>query len=308
MAAATPRRPEPADEGLHTPGPEEFWNESYYFDGVSDDESLGVYTRIGRLPNRDECVFSACVCGPGRPTVMLVETAPLPEADNEMQVVSTDRVCATQRCENTLEAFRVTVEGNGEEYADPSALLRGEPGEPVAMGFDLHFETDGVPFAWTRATRYEIPCRVSGTVRVGDEELEFEGPGQRDHSWGHRDWWASDWMWSALHFEDGTHSHAVGVPQVPGFGVGYVQNGGEVSEITTVNATELVADNGLITEARIISGPDELDIAVEPLAFGPVLLVAPDGRRTEFPRAMCRVRTSDGRIGTGWVEWNRNQR
>ena len=42
------------------------------------------------------------------------------------------------------------------------------------------------------------------------------------------------------------------------------------------------------------------------IAFGPLLLTAPDGRISQFPRAMCRVRARDGRAGTGWVEWNRN--
>ena len=304
-----PLRPEPADEGLHPPGSEDLWNESYYFDGVADDESLGVYARIGRLPNRDECLYSACICGPDRPTVMLVDaSAPLPEADDQAQVIAIDGLRAEQHCESPLERFRVTLEGTGEAFADPSAVLRGESGEPVAIGFDLVFETAGTPFQWRQATRYEIPCRVQGTVRVGDEVIEFAGPGQRDHSWGSRDWWASDWMWSGLHLEDGTHTHAVGVPQMPGFGVGYVQKDGVVSEITSVTATEQVADNGLISEAKIASGPDALELAVEPLAFGPILLIAPDGRVSHFPRAMCRIRAADGRSGTGWVEWNRNQR
>ncbi len=141
-------------------------------------------------------------------------------------------------------------------------------------------------------------------VRVSEEVVGFSGPGQRDHSWGSRDWWAVDWMWSALHFEDGTRTHAVGVPQMPGYGVGYVQKGGELVEITSVRASEEVADNGLIKSARIVSGPDELRVEVEPLAFGALRLEAPDGRVSMFPRAMCRVRTSDGRTGTGWLEWN----
>ncbi len=45
-----------------------------------------------------------------------------------------------------------------------------------------------------------------------------------------------------------------------------------------------------------------------PRAFGPLLLDAPDGRVSHFPRAMCDVTTSDGRRGTAWVEWNLNQR
>ena len=41
-----------ADEGRHEPGPEALWNESWYFDAVSDDAALGVYVRLGRLPNQ----------------------------------------------------------------------------------------------------------------------------------------------------------------------------------------------------------------------------------------------------------------
>jgi hypothetical protein len=114
-------------------------------------------------------------------------------------------------------------------------------------------------------------------------------------------------MWSALHLEDGTHTHAVAIPQLPGFGVGYVQHGESIAEVTSVEATEKLTAEGLIETARIVSRPDELDIEVKPLGFGPLKLEAPDGRVSLFPRAMCRVVATDGRTGTGWVEWNRVQ-
>jgi hypothetical protein len=38
-----------------------------------------------------------------------------------------------------------------------------------------------------------------------------------------------------------------------------------------------------------------------------VLLTAPDGRISHFPRAWAIITTDDGRSGVGWVEWNRNQ-
>ncbi len=56
--ANAPLRPDPADEGTHDPGPEELWNESWYFDAISDDGGLGVYHRIGRLPNTDACLVT----------------------------------------------------------------------------------------------------------------------------------------------------------------------------------------------------------------------------------------------------------
>src|SRR5262249_44462853 len=105
-----------------------------------------------------------------------------------------------------------------------------------------------------------------------------------------------------------THIHAVGIPQMPGFGVGYVQRDGEISELESVNATETIAEDGLITKARIELGADQLQIDVEPVGFGALRLVAPDGRVSLFPRAMCRVHCADGRSGVGWVEWNRVQR
>ncbi|HKY58063.1 MAG TPA: hypothetical protein VJL80_08510, partial [Aeromicrobium sp.] len=172
---------------------------------------------------------------------------------------------------------------------------------------DLVWETSGIPFQWRQSTRYEIPCRVTGTVRVGDEEIAFNGPGQRDHSWGPRDWFATDWMWSAFHLEDDTHTHAVVVPGLPGYGVGYVQSGDEISEVTSLQMSEKVADDGLIAGSEMTIEPGTLHLNVEPVAFGALRLDAPDGRVSHFPRAMARVTTNDGRTGTGWIEWNRPQ-
>jgi hypothetical protein len=304
-----PLRPAPADEGRHAPGAESTWNESWYFDAVSEAHDLGVYVRIGRVPNRGVALYTAAVCGPDRPAILVLDAAaPLPAADDDAQAIEVDGLQAEHQCEQPLERFRVTLRGTGEAHEDESAPLRSEAGTPVDVELDLVWETDGIPYAWRQASRYEIPCRVSGVVRIGDEEISMSGPGQRDHSWGARDWWAVDWMWNAFHLDDGTHTHAVGIPQMPGYGVGYIQKGGELLEIESVHATEEVAANGLIASARIASGPDELVTDIEPLAFGALRLEAPDGRVTHFPRAMCRVRTADGRTGAGWIEWNRNQR
>jgi hypothetical protein len=144
-------------------------------------------------------------------------------------------------------------------------------------------------------------------VSVGEETIELRGVGQRDHSWGVRDWWSADWMWSAGHLDDGTRFHGVEfrLPGAPPIGVGYLQPpDGELVELDVVSASETVGRDGLITQAQVLY--DELMLSVEPIAFGPLRLQAPDGRISEFPRAMCRVKTSDGRTGVAWIEWNRN--
>jgi hypothetical protein len=66
-----------------------------------------------------------------------------------------------------------------------------------AGGFDLRFEALGAPAelaADTSAARaanldgYEQLCRVTGTVRCGQQRVRVECLGQRGHQWGAPDW------------------------------------------------------------------------------------------------------------------------
>jgi hypothetical protein len=302
--------PSPEDEKRRPPGSEELWNDSWYFDAVAEDGSLGAYVRIGLYPNLGVAWYTAYVTGPGRPAVAVVDLeAPLPAGDRLHTV--TDALEAEHRCERPLERFSVTLEGTGEAHDDHSAPLRGERGRPVPVALDLTWDTDGAPYAYRITSRYEIPCQVRGTVLVGDEKLALSGPGQRDHSWGLRDWWSMDWVWSAARLSDGMRVHAVRIrlPDGIGFGIGYVQSAdGERWELESVEAAEEVAANGVVNSARLDLEPGGLALDVEPLAFGPLRLVSRDGRTTSFPRAMCRLRSGDGRTGLGWVEWNFNSR
>jgi hypothetical protein len=177
------------------------------------------------------------------------------------------------------------------------------------LTLDLHWITDAEPYAWQALPRYEIPCRVEGTITIDDERIAVSGPGQRDHSWGPRDWWANDWMWSAFHLDDGTRGHAVMLPDLPGVAIGYLQTGGEITELTTGSSTFDKPADGLVSAAVLRLGDlaDPLVIEVSPRGFGPLRLEAPDGRVTHFQRAMATFTAADGRSGVGWIEWNINQ-
>jgi hypothetical protein len=57
------------------------------------------------------------------------------------------------------------------------------------FGWDLAFEAISPPGEVSAvADGYEQLCRVTGTVRAGDETVEVDGLGQRGHSWGQADW------------------------------------------------------------------------------------------------------------------------
>ena len=136
-------------------------------------------TGSGGCPTRTPASSPPASSAPAsRRSCWSMSSAPLPPADDEAQAVDHggDQGRASTACE-PLERFRVEVEGTAAAHADHSAPLRKEAGEPVEIAVDLTWETDGVPYQWRLATRYEIPCRVSGTVRVGDEEFELVRPG-----------------------------------------------------------------------------------------------------------------------------------
>jgi hypothetical protein len=205
--------------------------------------------------------------------------------------------------------MRVRAEGVGESFVDPSDVYRGQSGEPIELGVDLSWRTDGVPFHYDITTRYEIPCLVSGTLRLGDRTVDIDCQGQRDHSWGERDWWAFGWCWMAARLTDGTRVHAVDV-RIPGIDVafGYLQDrSGSLAVVEAASVTEDLGPEGFPLKGRAVLNDGLIDVSIEPLAFGPLLLTSSDGRTSRFPRALARFSDSEGRTGLGWVEWNQPQ-
>jgi hypothetical protein len=314
LASLSSTSPQPlipalTDESVHTATGEPLWSESWYADFVDAAEGFGGWVRIGLVPNQHTAWMHALLCGPDSPTIAVVDfDVPFPADPWHLQTSTIDFSHAVT---DPLQRYRIVLQARGQSYTDPAALLRGEAGRPVEVAANLTWATDGTPYRYQLTTRYEIPCTVSGTVTVDDTEHALNAvPGQRDHSWGVRDWWGMDWLWSALHLDDGTHLHAVDVriPGAPKLCTGYVQQkDGNVVELHTVESRESFDPNGLPETTTVTVNPGDITATAVVRGHAPVLLVADDGRVSRFPRAWATVTTADGRHGVGWLEWNRNQ-
>ncbi len=303
-------QPSAADEDAHQPGAEPLWSESWYADFADEEQGVGGWFRLGLIPNENRAWVNALLCGPDMPTIAVNDfEAQLPD---DAAVVSTDGLELTHTATEPLQTYQVRLRGRGQAYDDPSALLRGEVGRAVELSMDLTWTTAGTPYQYRITPRYEIPCTVSGTVAADGRTVDVQSvPGQRDHSWGVRDWWGMDWVWSALHLTDGTHLHAVDIriPGAPAIGIGYIQPpDGPLVELQAVTAREEFGDNDLPLATELTLKPGDVAATVEIMGHAPVLLTATDGRVSRFPRAWATVKTTDGRTGVGWLEWNRNQR
>jgi hypothetical protein len=308
-AGPAPLVPSADDERAHPPGAEPLWSESWYADFVDEGQAIGGWFRLGLMPNEKIGWINALLCGPDIPTVAVNDFQV--EMPDDPHAVKTDAIELTHVATEPLQAYQLRLRGSGQAYEDPSALLRGEAGRPVEVSMNLLWTTAGTPYLYRLAPRYEIPCTVSGTVSFDISTIEVaEVAGQRDHSWGVRDWWSMDWVWSALHLHDGTHLHGVDlrIPGAPPIGVGYIQSPeAPLVELSGVTARETFGDNGLPATTELTLTPGDLTAAVQIMGHAPVLLTSNDGRVSEFPRAWATVTTADGRTGVGWLEWNRNR-
>ncbi len=301
-------QPDSADESAHTPGAEPLWNESWYWDFIDPEQRVGGWIRLGLLPNQNVAWINALICGPDMPTVAMLDfEVPIPTEPN---AVTADGIELRHRATVPLRDYRVAVSGPAQVHDDPATLLTGGTGRPTELAMDLRWVSSGTPYAYRIATRYEIPCAVSGTITADGHTYELTAvPGQRDHSHGIRDWWSMDWVWSALHLDDGTHLHGVDL-RIPGttpISVGYIESpAAPVVETTSVTAETIFAANELPASATLTMHPGPIALAIDIRGHAPVRLVSPEGRVSQFPRAWASVRTADGRRGVGWFEWNRN--
>lgn len=307
-AVPEPLAPNDSDEYPHPPAAEPLWNESWYFDFVDPAGSIGGWIRLGLYPNENHAWINALLCGPGMPTLALNDfRADLPA---EPFSISTAGITMTQQVIEPLRCYRVAVSGTAQAFDDPAALLRNETGRPVPLNMELEWTTAGRPYQYRITPRFEIPCTVTGSVTVDGVTHEVSAvPGQRDHSWGVRDWWAMDWVWNALHLDDGTHLHGVDVriPGMPPVGIGYVQDDAGFIELQSVQAEAQFGPDDLPVSTVLRLQPTGLVATAEIIAHAPVRLESLDGRVSQFPRAWAAVTMADGRTGVGWLEWNRNR-
>ena len=204
------------------------------------------------------------------------------------------------------EPSRLRGTAPAEAHREAAAVYRGDGGVATRVDFDLEWTTDGTPYHYLLTSRYEIPCTVAGELAVGAESFTVRGHGQRDHSWGVRDWWAFGWCWAAPRLDDGTRLHLADI-RIPGHpvGFGYIQTRGhDVQVVDTATVREELGPWGMPTHAQARLEPGGLELEITPVAFAPLVLRAPDGRTSRFPHASARFVTDDGRAGTGWIEWN----
>jgi hypothetical protein len=262
--------------GVHQPGTDRLWGESWYFDYASVDGSVGGFVRVGDYPNLGRRWFWAYVIDGSRAVGCALDhpltgsrDAPWQTTDPSLRLL----------VEPASDCWHITAEGDG-------------------FGMDLTWREQAPGYVYARGSRLEQPGWAVGDVSVDGKPFPLDGPGQRDHSWGVRDWWRLGWTWCAGWLSDGTRFHATvldtrgriapdGYLMAPGRPLEPVRDGAVHQDALRMNDTLLeFADIGHIT----------------------IDLPSPDGGSSRLRRAMTRVRTGAMQRGIGWRERNSPER
>src|SRR5262249_22562464 len=135
--------------------------------------------------------------------------------------------------------------------------------------------------------------------------VTVDAPGQRDHSWGARDWWRFPWLWAAAHLGDGTRAHVTQLLLPRPFpAYGYVATpGGRLDPVDSCRiSTRPGAAPARPDRTELSTGG--LDLTATALVPTHIPLDGPDGQVGTLLRVLSRVETPDGRTGAAWLEWN----
>ena len=262
---------------------------------------------MGITPNLGVANFWACAVGRDRPLVMAIDhAAPLPTSEHTLGLTG-EGFSVEQSIVAPFEEFAVTYSVDAEAHEDPRAVYRKERGKPTRLEAELTWRSVAAPFPYPAMTRYELPCLVTGTVTVDGETVTVDGQGERDHSWGRRDWWEIGWCWTSGRLDDGTWFHGMRpTPEFFEFEPGFLRTAASPDLVVASQVKPRYAwgDDGLPVGTGLAI--DDLDFEVTPLFYAPVLLTAPDARTSHFARALCRYDEIGGasRTAYGWTEWN----
>lgn len=184
---------EAKDEALHPVGPGAHWQESLYFNWADPARRAFGLTRIGYRFSENQIDGLVLTIRDGRPefvypAVNLKGGRPWADHTPERGLRARGLV---YRMEEPLRRWRIEL--GGRDAIDLTWTAFTEP-------FDYHGE--GASLVPNIAARhFEQTGRVEGAVRFGGRELAIDGTGQRDKSWGVRDWARIEgWNWVSAQF------------------------------------------------------------------------------------------------------------
>ncbi|RDE17484.1 MAG: hypothetical protein C4K49_02735 [Candidatus Thorarchaeota archaeon] len=289
-------RPSETDESLHSPSGRPDWRESYYFNFVDSGLNVSGFSTIGLLPNVGKREFVFVLFHDGKREVYFVEpTGAVPKGHAE----SLSDGHLSYELISPLHEWRISFAG-----VDMTAELKWKARYPAYM-----FGT-GSGTSWTG--HFEQSGRVTGTIELAKGgPIKLKGLGERDKSWGTRDWHIEGWF--ALHAQFETFSIGLRRDMVKGEAH---SSGGISSARKHVPVTDVELQTGFSRgESRMpikaktrVHGADGSCYTLQSKMISPSAFVRfsrpfPGGTTELYENMAVHKCQESGETGSGLLEW-----
>lgn len=241
----------PADNGNHSPGPEDKWQESSLVAYCDPTHGLAGFQRIGIHPHSGEASVYSWLQIDGKMVSQAKRTGlPIPEGavtGTTLEGVTFHTPAPLQSCEIRVDRDGVQAEMLFESFTGPVRMNMDVGGATVGKG---HYDSIG---------------RVTGVMRKDGVEHPFDGFGFLDHSWGPRDAGgilAHRWFMAALDAENHINTFPTIGPRGRAM-LGYVMLDGELSFTDDITSELSVGDDHLDIRSARARITDKLGRTVE---------------------------------------------
>jgi len=287
-----------SDDYLHKPDERLKWRESYYFNWIDIENNISGFSTLGIVPNEKKREFVFILFMDNKREVYYREPD-LSEysKDNFSQMLS-DKKLSYQLIEPLNEW---SIKYNSRKYQFNINFKNRHPpyyfGKDSSASWHRHFESSGV---------------IKGSlVLKNGKRIEVRGFGQRDKSWGYRDWHEFE-RWYAGHFQFDNWAAGFRKDYIQGNSEvsGYIWNGNKNVPLSEVK-TDIKYDNDtfnspLTTEYTLIdSEGNNYVIKAERLADNSFIRFArdfEDGYTELFEQMVLMTNIETGEVGTGMSE------
>lgn len=314
---------DPSDEYWHEPRSDDpKWRESYYFDFYDPEHDLGYSASIGKRTNKGYIGSITILTWDG--SLYLRKDYGYPTDDGAIQVAGMQYTV-----EEPHERWRLRqisevnqFESGSDEMRRPPDAFPSDDVPLFSLDLDLTFSAIHPPQYYSPtglneeilSSMFSEHCdqagRVMGEVTIGGETLSVDTFGERDHSWGVRDWEVYDsWQWISALFDEDFGVNAWRATESRGTAAeGFLHYQGESTPLEKVSLDTEYQEDGFTPEMLTLEVVDshgrEVRLTGTTLDEKVAYDLKHDSGQLAFKRPATRFEAdATDELGYGWAEY-----
>jgi hypothetical protein len=197
---------------IHSFGDHIEWNESFYFSFYDREKDINAFMRIGLKPNKNEKSIFCFFMLPDGSLIGFKDQSSYDNDSLEVKGLKFEKILPEKFWKLSFSGSMAKMNGRSMSMENVSFLLDYKTLNNI---FDYRECVSGIKEEISKSVaseHLEQFGKVTGKLKIGDLEYQINALGERDHSWGIRDWNAPKmWIWLTCQFNE---NHALNVTKL----------------------------------------------------------------------------------------------